>query len=534
MKAWLRSLAGGITMVTAAVAILAVLVTGLVAFPLIRAAAVDQAKEQLARQADAFAATPVASQALDLRERHLLGPDNYEVSTIAADGSVSGVASQLLGAGEVRRVLSGLKISRTVNQGGVQLLVEARALKRGGAIVLTRSLQDVNAASAQVLQRTLLALAAGLLIAVLAGTLLARWLSRPLVRTAAAARRMAAGERAVSLAPSGVTEVRDVGLAVNTLDHALLASEGRQREFLLSISHEIRTPLTALRGYAEAMLDGLIPAEEMAAVGQTLAAETDRLDGFVRDLLELARLEADDFALDVQPVDVAALLGQVEAAWRGGAAQAGVRLELRLELGQAGGEPLLVATDGQRLRQIIDGLVGNALRVTPAGQPLLLRLRLERPTAAAGVPLPGTVPAADGTEASGEAGPSVSASEGAAASGQWHPASEGAAASGQWHPAPTGAAAPGQWHPGETDVVAIDVRDSGPGLSAEDAAVAFERGVLFRRYAGQRPVGSGLGLSIAARLAERLGVRLSVEPVDPAEPGACFCLRLPRVFIAHL
>ena len=491
MKAWLRSLAGGITMVTAAVAILAVLVTGLVAFPLIRAAAVDQAKEQLARQADAFAATPVASQALDLRERHLLGPDNYEVSTIAADGSVSGVASQLLGAGEVRRVLSGLKISRTVNQGGVQLLVEARALKRGGAIVLTRSLQDVNAASAQVLQRTLLALAAGLLIAVLAGTLLARWLSRPLVRTAAAARRMAAGERGVSLAPSGVTEVRDVGLAVNTLDHALLASEGRQREFLLSISHEIRTPLTALRGYAEAMLDGLIPAQEMAAVGQTLAAETDRLDGFVRDLLELARLEADDFALDVQPVDVAALLGQVEAAWRGGAARAGVRLELRLELGPAGGEPLLVATDGQRLRQIIDGLVGNALRVTPAGQPLLLRLRLERPTAAAGVPLPvGT--------------------------------------------GPEGAAAPGQWHPGETDVVAIDVRDSGPGLSAEDAAVAFERGVLFHRYAGQRPVGSGLGLSIAARLAERLGVRLSVEPVDPAEPGACFCLRLPRVFIAHL
>ncbi|HEV7168510.1 MAG TPA: HAMP domain-containing sensor histidine kinase [Micrococcaceae bacterium] len=501
MKAWLRSLSGGITMVTAAVAILAVLVTGLVAFPLIRAAAVDQARQQLSRQADAFAATPVASQALDLRERNLLGPDNYELSTIAADGTVTGAAGQLLGPGEVRRVLSGLKISRTVNQGGAQLLVEARVLKRGGGIVLTRSLQDVNAASGQVLQRTLLALAAGLLIAVLAGTLLARWLSRPLVRTAAAARRMAAGERAVSLAPAGVTEVRDVGQAVNTLDHALLASEGRQREFLLSISHEIRTPLTALHGYAEAMLDGLVPAEEMAQVGRTLAAETDRLDGFVRDLLELARLEADDFALDVQPVDVAALLGQVEAAWRGGAAQAGVRLELRLELGPAGVEPLLVATDGQRLRQIIDGLVGNALRVTPAGQPLLLQLRLERPTAAAGVPL-------------------------RAASA---PSPRQALA-----PAPGATPGPGPWQPGEADVVAIDVRDSGPGLTAEDAAVAFERGVLFRRYAGQRPVGSGLGLSIAARLAERLGVRLSVEPVNPAEPGACFCLRLPRALTAHL
>ncbi|MDQ6753553.1 MAG: HAMP domain-containing histidine kinase [Actinomycetota bacterium] len=480
MRAWLRSLAGGITLVTAAVAVLAVLVTGLVAFPLIRAAAVEQAKQQLARQADAFAATPVASQALDLRERHLLGPDNYELSTISANGTVNGAAGQLLSVGEVRSVLAGQKISQTVDGAGVQLLVEARVLKRGGGIVLTRSLADVNAASAQVLQRTLLSLAAGLLIAVLAGTLLARRLSSPLVKTAAAARRMAAGERGVRLAPSGVTEVRDVGEAVNTLDHALLASEGRQREFLLSISHEIRTPLTAMRGYAEAMVDGLIPPSEMAQVGQTLAAETDRLDGFVRDLLELARLEADDFVLELQPVDVAALLGQVEAAWRGGAAQAGVPLELRLELGLAGGGPLLVATDGQRLRQIIDGLVGNALRVTPPGKPLLLQVRLEYSTAAPVVP------------------PS------------------------------------GPWHPGEPDIVAIDVRDSGPGLTAEDAAVAFERGVLFRRYAGRRPVGSGLGLSIAARLAERLGVRLTVEPTNPDDDGASFCIRLPRAAVAHL
>ncbi|MFP3835731.1 hypothetical protein, partial [Chryseobacterium sp. SIMBA_028] len=98
-------------------------------------------------------------------------------------------AAQLLSAGETQQVLSGEKVSRTVTKGGVQFLVEARALPKGGAIVLTRSLDDVNAASAQLLQRTLLALAAGLLIAVLAGTLLARRLSGPLVRTAAAARR---------------------------------------------------------------------------------------------------------------------------------------------------------------------------------------------------------------------------------------------------------------------------------------------------------------------------------------------------------
>ncbi|MGA7204488.1 MAG: HAMP domain-containing sensor histidine kinase [Specibacter sp.] len=459
-------------MVTAAVAVLAVLVTGLVGFPLIRAAAVDQAKAQLSRQADAFAAIPAASRALDLRERRVLGPDDFELSTIGADGAIAGVAMDFLSAADVGKVLAGQEISRKVDGNGTQLIVEARALKRGGGIVLSRSLADVNAASAQLLQRTLLALAVGLLIAILAGTLLARRLSRPLVRTADAARRIASGERTIHLVPSGATEVRAVGDAVNALDRALLASEGRQREFLLSISHEIRTPLTAMRGYAEAMVDGLVTPVDVPRVGQTLAEETERLDGFVKDLLSLARLEAEDFSLDIGELDVAALLNQVEEAWRGSAAQADVTLSLQFPANT--GEPLLVETDGERLRQIIDGLVGNALRVTPPGRPLLIRARLEYSQAAGGASSSALVPA------------------------------------------------------GVPDVVAIDIRDSGPGLTAQDAVDAFERGVLYHRYAGQRPVGSGLGLSIAARLAVRLGLRLTVEPVDPEVEGACFCIRLPR------
>ncbi|YCH09053.1 sensor histidine kinase [Arthrobacter sp. alpha11c] len=471
---WLRSLAGRITLVTAAVAVLAVLVTGSTAYPLIRSAAVEQARQQLSRQADAFAAAPVASQALDLRERHLLGPDTYELSTVTATGTVRGPAAQLLSPTDIQQVLSGHKVSATVAHDGAQLLVEARALPRGGGIVLSRSIEDVNAASSQLLQRTLLALAAGLLIAVLAGTLLARRLSGPLVRTAAAARRMAAGERTVRVDPAGVTEVRDVGEAINTLDQALLASEGRQREFLLSISHEIRTPLTAMRGYAEALEDGLIPPEDSARIGRTLSAETDRLDGFVRDLLALARLEADDFTLDLQPVDVAALLEQVQRTWQGAATEAGVELTLQLPEA-ATGEPLLATTDAQRLRQIIDGLVGNALRITPRGKPLTLRVKVEEPATTAG---PGQ---------------------------------------------------PADQSPGTASMILIEVRDSGPGLTADDTSVAFDRGVLYHRYNGQRPTGSGLGLSIAARLAARMGLTLTAEPTHTPDSGACFCIRVPRM-----
>ncbi|HKU11976.1 MAG TPA: HAMP domain-containing sensor histidine kinase, partial [Sinomonas sp.] len=106
-------------------------------------------------------------------------------------------------------------------------------------------------------------------------------------------------------------------------------------------------------------------------VGQTLGAEAGRLDHFVSDLLELARLEADDFRVDIQLVDAALILPTVLEAWRGVAGPAGVRLRA-----DAPG-PLPVLTDARRLRQLLDGLVENALRVAPAGAPVVLAGRRE-------------------------------------------------------------------------------------------------------------------------------------------------------------
>src|SRR5204862_485422 len=84
-----------------------------------------------------------------------------------------------------------------------------------------------------------------------------RRISRPLVHAAAAAHRLAAGERNITVAPEGPAEVADVADSLNSLAAALAVSEGRQRQFLLSISHELRPPLTAIRGFAAVTEDDL-------------------------------------------------------------------------------------------------------------------------------------------------------------------------------------------------------------------------------------------------------------------------------------
>ena len=244
------------------------------------------------------------------------------------------------------------------------MLVEARPSRGGGAVVLAADVGSADAALTSVRRRVVLALGLGSLVALALAAWLARRLAAPLTQTAGAARRLAAGERGVPLPTSGPAEVTDVAQALGQLDAALTTSEERQRRFLLSVSHELRTPLTAVRGYAEGLADGTVPPEDAREVGAILVGEADRLEGYVGDLLALARLQADDFRIALEDVDVAALVSSTARPGRRGSA-AGVSVT-------ADATPAVVRADPARLRQVLDGLLDNALRVTPRGGAIVL------------------------------------------------------------------------------------------------------------------------------------------------------------------
>lgn len=159
-------------------------------------------------------------------------------------------------------------------------------------------------------------------------------------------------------------------MSLNRLSTALSTSEGRQRDFLLSVSHELRTPLTAVKGYAEAMADGIVPADEIERTAQTVVAEAERLDRLVTDLLDLARLGAVDFRVNPVETDLDELVAEAAQVWADRAAKHEV--ELRVE---RPGEPVMITTDPMRARQILDNLAENALRVSPAGSVIVLATR---------------------------------------------------------------------------------------------------------------------------------------------------------------
>jgi two-component system sensor histidine kinase BaeS len=358
-----RTLTARAVLVACVVAVVSVLVTALVATPLAARALERQARQSLATEADVVAAALRATPRPQAEARlvNTLRRKNIELFVIA-----NGAADREgLPANVVNRIQQGRNVSATREVAGRLSIVEGRALPNGSGIVLVD--ERATGVWRAVGKNLWLPLLAGLLAGVIAGALLARRLAQPIRQAARAATRLRGGDRAVRVPVEPPQEVEELAYALNGLAEALQTSEGRQRDFLLSVSHELRTPLTTIRGYAEALADGVVGAEGAPRAGQTVLAEAERLDRLVADLLALARLDAVDFTLTPIPMDLARLVAEAGEAWRPRCDAAGI--VLRVEVATA---PTPAYADPGRTRQVVDGLMENALRIVPAGAPVVL------------------------------------------------------------------------------------------------------------------------------------------------------------------
>lgn len=367
------SLALRITLLVVSVAVAVAIVAGVVGAAMIRNTAADVTRNYLSNQADVIV-DQISGEDPGYRIgltklAQVFARQGISVVTVTRNGRGDSADARALRVATNAGILqmSGTqRLSRTVDVGGRTELLEARSAD-GRVFALVAS-ADLSAGTQKTLQnRVLLALAIGLAAAVVGGLLIARLVTRPLRSTAETARAMGAGARQTRAPVAGPSEVADVAIAVNELADALQHSESRQREFLTSVSHELRTPLTAISGQSEALSDGLVSESEIAQVGKTIRAESARLERLVSDLLDLARLGADSFRLEVGPCDVAALVREMAAVWHVRCDQRGVPLLIEVSAGR-----LVVATDARRVRQVLDGLAENALRLLTPGLPLVL------------------------------------------------------------------------------------------------------------------------------------------------------------------
>lgn len=388
------SLSGRIALGAVGGLLVAAILFAAIAVSLIRSEATDQARAELDRQARAIAVLVSArvSTALETGADLKLGPiGNFE--TLAGPNTtlyyvgldLSPGASDPTG-GLPATVANDLDPTTLVRDGSqafgftptgasTPTFAAAAPVTVGsryvGAVVLTRPQNEVSASWGDVLPPVLVATLLGLAVAVVLVLWITRRATRPLRDLEAAARSVAAGDLDTEVATGGAEELDAVARSFNEMVRQLARRDRLAREFLMRVTHDLRTPLTAIRGHATALSDGVVPE---AAVPRSLGAiesEASRLEVLVTDLLDLARMDADRFRVNLVTVPAALPIEQAADALWSTAEAKGVAIVADLP------ELPAITTDPDRVQQAMTNLVDNAIRWTPSGGTVTITARAD-------------------------------------------------------------------------------------------------------------------------------------------------------------
>jgi len=206
-----------------------------------------------------------------------------------------------------------------------------------------------------------IAVAAALVTTLAVSWFVTRRLTRPIAATAAAATRIAGGDYDARVPPSRLgVEFGVLDNAFNRMAATVQGAERRRRELLADVAHELRTPLATLDSFLEGIEDGVIPAT--TDTWHTMREQTTRMRRLVADVDAVSRAEERQLNLQPHPVDLDDIAADAVRAATAAFGDKAVALDYR-----PSPTPAHATADVDRLREILDNLLGNALRHTRAG-----------------------------------------------------------------------------------------------------------------------------------------------------------------------
>jgi len=206
------------------------------------------------------------------------------------------------------------------------------------------------------------------LIAILLGLAFSARLTRPLASLNAAVRKVASGDLSVRVAPAGRDELSELSASFNAMTDELVALEEAKKRIIADSAHELRTPVTLIRGTIEAMIDGVYPLD--ATTLASVHEEVLRLSRLIDTLRELEIIESGRLELSLESVDALELARKAASRFAG--AVGDKKIELTTEC--LGAEPFFVLADTLRLGEVFYNLLTNAIKHSPEGGTVRIRV----------------------------------------------------------------------------------------------------------------------------------------------------------------
>jgi two-component system, OmpR family, sensor histidine kinase BaeS len=287
-----------------------------------------------------------------------------------------------------------------------------------------------------------------ILLALLAGIILSRTITRPIRELTKATHTLTDGNLGQQVPVRSRDEIGELAQSFNKMSSDLARSFNLRKQMTADIAHELRTPLSLILGHAEGVKDGVLePNRENFEI---IREEAERLEHLVNDLRTLSLADAGELTVDFQPVNINDFISDIHAHYLSLFNQK--RITLNLELAPV---MLTANLDPNRFAQVVNNILDNALRHTPAGGRVELQTQL------------------------------------------------------------TG------------NRIQLSVKDSGEGVSSEEAAHLFDRFYRVDESRARNDGGSGLGLAIAKSIVEMHGGKIWAE--SETGQGLKVVIELPKM-----
>jgi signal transduction histidine kinase len=322
----------------------------------------------------------------ELRDTQLLQPAAQEAANALAQGTVEITyldGSQAARAAPDAATDAALRAQGLQPDPGVDA-VSVRSnllITAGQTVTLIYTVRDVYTNRVATLQRvngTLVGAGmAALAVSLFVGVLAARRLTGPLARLRRTSSKFAQGALDERAPLFGIVEVDELGQQFNVMADQLSESvrllqddRDQLREFVADVSHELRTPIAALRTFTELQRDGEVSSEQRQEFLDRSTEQINRLEWMSTNLLDLSRIDAGIFPLDVRWGDLRDPVRAVVEAHAEMAEHRGIALTSAVPT-----SPVMLRFDRERIVQLLTNLIGNALKFTPRGGEVVTVLR---------------------------------------------------------------------------------------------------------------------------------------------------------------
>jgi len=253
-----------------------------------------------------------------------------------------------------------------------QLIDAAREVLAINNLIVDREVERLRASADEVQRGLILLLLFSTAVALTIALALTRYIARPIAAIDNAIRQLGGADFSHPIAVRGPEDLRYLGRRLDWLRRRLEEFETQKNRFLRHVSHELKTPLTALREGAELLNDQvagpLVPAQKQ--VVSIVRDNSIKLQRLIEELLDYQRALHAAASLEIKPLVLDSLVAEATRAHELAARSKHLRLDID-------SQPAMVEADPEKLRSIIDNLVGNAVKFTPPGGSITVKARVE-------------------------------------------------------------------------------------------------------------------------------------------------------------